>query len=353
MILFDKIKNINFKYLLLPILASLLIIGLYFLIANNINIVSESNKNIFAYTVKVRSSVEKLDKIFERAELNVNVMTDSIANSYDASKQKDKAYNLLFINEMDSLVKSVLANSPNVDGSWFQINATLPFAAHAYNWFALDGNQFVDVKDQFVGTTAMDRKINPDDDPYYYNAITNNGVTWSDIYTDPDTKEAMMTISSPVYKGNTLIGVVGIDISTGNLQQILTDMQLVLGDSELYLIDKKNDVILSQLSSGLKPTKDNYKFLNLFKGGNEGPIEYYDDSDGKIAMVLSLSNNYKFAIVFETSILFYETNQIIILIWGLFILLIILTIVALVNQFKIFKMIELNEITEDETNKEE
>ncbi len=40
-------------------------------------------------------------------------------------------------------------------------------------------------------------------------------------YTDADTKDAMMTISAPIYKEGIIVGVVGIDISINNLQQVL------------------------------------------------------------------------------------------------------------------------------------
>lgn len=335
--LFDEIKNINKKYLSWCVAALIFLIGVWFFISNSVDQVSQANQDIFAYTVKVRDVVEDLDKIFERAEVNVDVMADAISNSYDANKQQDKTYNLKFIEGINGLVKSVLSNSPNVDGSWFQLNADLPFSAEAYNWYEFKENQFIDVKDQFEGTPSMDRKITPEDDPYYFDAIDNQKAVWS-VYVDADKKESMVTISSPVYKEGTLVGVVGIDISMENLQQILKDMQSALGESELYLLDRNNKVILSQLLYNSKSPKDNYQYLNLFKGNNEGPVEYSDNFKKKTAIRLILSNDYKIVIAIENKVLFPDASWIFNLIYIAFALLIISLVIMFLKPFVTMKI---------------
>lgn len=338
--LFKNIKKDSYKHLLWPAITLIIMIGLLFFIIISVNFVSKTNQDIFAYTIKVRDAVEKLDMIFERAEVNVSVMVDSIANSYNTSKQQDKVYNFNFIEGIDGLVKSVSSNSPGVDGAWFQVNADLPFSAHAYNWYEFRESQFIDVKDRLKGTPSMDRKITPDDDPYYFDAITRQKPTWSDIYTDPDTKNAMMTISAPISKEGILVGVVGIDISVDNLKLILKDMQSTLGESDLYLLDKKNNVILSQLFSDSNLSKGDYQFLELFEENGQGPIEYYDNLKKKTAIMLTLSNDYKIVIAIENKTLFSETRQIFVLLYLLFVLLVVSTTVAFINQFKTIKMNE-------------
>ena len=311
--------------------------GLLFLINSTVGPTSDVNQNVFAYTVKVRDTVENLDKILERAELNISVMGDSISYSYDASKQQSEAYNLKFIEGVNGLVKSVLANSPGVDGAWFQLNADLPFSAHAYNWYEFKDNQFINVKDQFEDSSSKARKITPDDDPYYFNAVSNQKPVWSDIYTDADTKKSMMTISSPIYKDGTLVGVVGIDISMDKVQEVLREMQAVIGDSELYLLDRKNKVILTELSYKHKSSKDNPLILNLFGKNQRGPIEYYDNFIKKTAINLVLSNGYKIVIAIDNRVLFGEVNHLVDLIYALYGLLVALIILAFAASLRLTK----------------
>lgn len=354
--MFKNIKITNYKYILWIVFALIILTTLLVFIVNCIGITSVSDKDIFSYSVKVRNSTEYLDKIFERAEVNVNVMTDSIAGIYDTNKQKDKNYNLNFTKNVDGLVKAALLNSPNVDGAWFQLNADLPFSVQAYNWYEFKDDQFVNIKEQFDDAHSPDRKITPADDPYYFDAIDNQELTWSAIYTDADTNDSMITISEPIYKNGILIGVVGMDISLINLQEALKNMQFVLSNSDLYLLDKNNNLILSQLTQDKNLNKNDCKFLSLFKENKIEPIEYYDHLTKKIAIMLVLSNDYKLVISMDNKILFKGTSQLIRIIYAMFALLIITTVIAFVEYFKLIKLNQPNanvDNSQEDENQEE
>lgn len=325
--------NSKTKYALITLIV-ILICVLFVLVINTSRILSASNQNIFGYSVKVKDAIEKIDKIFERSEVNVNVLVDSIFNSYDIRKQQDKTYNLQYVKSIDNLVKSALSNSPGVDGCWFQLNAGLPFAVQAYNWYEFNNNQFVNVKDSFIGTPSMYRKITPESDPYYFDAIMNQSPVWSGLYTDADTGEKMLTISAPVYSEGKLVGVVGIDISENALLETLNNMQSVLGNSEIYLQDQNNKVIIPESIQSPDGSKNKiYSFENLF-GDTEGPVEYYDHFTKKTAIRLELSNDYKVIIVFNNKDL-YSTNSILNLVYVLFTLLIVLLMFIVFDKYGI------------------
>lgn len=327
-------KYITNKYFLIisSILVVFIAIGVFW--ATSLNFVKNSDRNIFAYTIKVKDAYEKIDKILERAELNVYLMSDSIANSYDETKQNDEKYNMNFIQEIDSLVKSVLINSPGVSGSWFQINADLPFSARAFNWYEFSGNQFQDMSDE-LESTAADRKITPEDDPYYFDAIDRKGPVWSDIYEDADTKEGMLTISSSIYKKNVLVGVVGIDLLVKDLQTILEDMQSDLEYSEFFLLDKNGKLIVAQSFSNLGIVREPYGFSNLFKGKADEPVEYKDNFKTKTAIMISLSNGYKLVIATENKKLFSDTARIFNVSFVLISLIVLLIIAIFVYKIKV------------------
>ena len=69
----------------MPILVGMLLVGFLLFVINSVKIVSEKNKNNFAYTVKVRDTSKEIDKIVERAEVNVNTIHNIIKETYDAS----------------------------------------------------------------------------------------------------------------------------------------------------------------------------------------------------------------------------------------------------------------------------
>lgn len=354
--LFKYIKNVRLQNVLLFAISLIIIISSLFFIVNTINSASKTNENIFSYITKVRDSAEELDKTLESAEINTNVLADSISNSYDASKQYNEAYNMQYIKNIDGLIRAVLFNSTGVDGSWFQLNSDLPFAIHAYNWYGYRNDQFINLRNEFISDPSLDRKITPEDDPYYFNAVNNKKSTWSDVYIDQDTRKSMITISNPIYKDGVLVGVVGIDISTDNLMDAMNNMQLLLGDSELYLLNTDNKVILSKSYGNSTTSKKNYPFLDKLNANKYQPIEYYDNFIKKIAIILTLSNKYKLVISFDYKSLMGDMSTLYGIIYTLFTLTVILTLLLLFKKTFLGKIkktdIETPIKTDDESDED-
>lgn len=312
----NKIKSLNIKYLLIGIVLLFLLVELLLFINNSVSLSNSDVKNLFEYVVQIRSSSECLDKIFERAEVNVKVMTDSISGSYDVSKLQDKNYNLHFVKDTDSLVKSVLNNTPSITGAWFQLNSDFPFSVQVFNWYEFKDNQFINLNQQLQGTPSMDRKLNPQDDPYYFNAIDNNGLVWSN-YKDADTGEPLLTVSAPVYNVNTLIGVAGVDISIDNLNQALSNIHLILNNVDLYLLDEHYNLILSQMANG-SPSSGDEKLLEKIKINKDVPVDYYKDSAKRTAISITLTNDYKLIVSVEDAAVFAGENSLITIAYVLF-----------------------------------
>lgn len=327
--LLKKIKEISFKKIIGITAVTIPIILFTFFTLDGVTKAHIVNKNLFAYTVKVRNSVEEVDKIFERAESNVNMMSDSIASSYDINKQEDKNYNFNYIKQTDGLMQSALANSPGIDGTWFLLNSELPFSASAYNWYAFKDNQFINLRDQFEGNASTSgRKITPEDDPYYFGALGKRDVTWSDSYTDPDTKDQMITLSKPIYKNGALVGVVGIDISIDSIRQALQKIQFILSDSEIYLLNNKNKVIAS-LDLNNNPIEMSEKLrAKISKINEDGLLEY--NRDKKTGIILTLSNHYRIFIGLDSKILYGNVDQLIATICILLILLILSIVIIII-----------------------
>lgn len=343
---FKSKTEIKSHHIILFSLLSLILVGFLLFIIESIQVTSSTNKNTFTYTIKIRDSIKEIDKVFNHAEVNVNILTDSIANSYDINKQNNKQYNMVYIKGIGGLVKSVLANSPGVNGAWFQLNADLPFSANAYNWYGFRDDQFIDLKSQFEEDPSTSRQITPEEDPYYFGALNNQKTTWSDIYTDPDSKVKMITISQPVYINGALVGVGGLDISVDNLKQILINMQSIFPNSELFLTDKDNKILLSQLLNDTKDEDKKEPFEDLLRQNQnrDEMIEYEDNGVDKTAIVLALSNKYNLVITFEDKSILVGFNNLLNTIYFIFIILFVLILMAF---FVDFKQPQMN--IEDET----
>lgn len=307
-----RIKSTDYLKIAIPVLILLVVVEIFFFAVKSINSVYETNRNNFEYTIQIRNTIEEIDKIVERAGVNLDVFADTISIVYDTKKQNDAAYNIEFVKRLDVVTKAVLMNSPGIDGSWFQINIDRPFATKAFNWYTLRNGKIVNYRDQLVKQGNIDRKLTPEDDPYYFEAVKNKGTTWSDLYTDPDSKVRMITISKPVYKNGVLIGVAGIDLSINDIRLAMKNMQSVFTGSEIFILDSNYKIILAQLIDENEVKNSTFPFIEQLKTKSttkEAMVDYSENGVTKTAIMLSLSNKYNVIITFKNIQLYKGFNH--------------------------------------------
>lgn len=332
----------------MPILVGLLLSGFLVFIVNCVKLVNESNAKNFAYTVKVRDTIEEIDKIVERAEINIETASQIIYQTYDTSKLHDRAYNLTYIKQVDALNKALLINTPGVNGSWYSGNVNSSFWNDIYTWYTLKDGKIINYK-ALLSKRGDIRALTPEEDPYYFEALKTKRTVWSDIYTDADSKVKMITISQSIYKNDKLIGVVGIDLSISDLQQALKNMQKVVKDSEIFLLDKNYQIILYQLPPNIQLNKINQQFIELFKNNKlEELIQYKDNGIKKTAIILHLSNKYSVVMIFKNSSLYSNFDVLLKTLYVIFIIMAILAFVTIRNKRKMLKM---NRMLENEAVK--
>lgn len=318
-------------------------------IYRSIKVVSETSKNNFSYAVKFRDTIEEVDKIVERAQVNINVLADAVAITYNDKKLYSERYNLSVIKNFDLLTKAALVNSPGVDGIWFQGNVDLPFSNKIYIWYSVKNGKIINLKEKIFGNNPHPRRLTPENDPYYFEAVRNKTITWSDVYRDTDVHMDMISVSEPIYKNNKLIGVVGFDITLDNLQNALKSMQSVIDGSEIFLLNDKHLIVLEQLNSNKKV--DKYFFLKLFQkkfNKNEETVEFIDGGVRKSAILLSLSNKYNVVVTFPNTLIFKGFDNLFKILFFIFFLLFVLGVLDLQDKLKIKR---INFELESEKNK--
>ena len=348
--MFKFLKKTKYINVALPLLVFLLLLGILFFVLNSLEIVSDTNKNNFAYTLKINKALEEIDKIVERAEVNVSVLSDTITASYDISKIDDEKYNMNYLQTIGVLTKAVLINSPGVSGSWVQLRVDTPFSNNTFKWYEFKNGKIIDLKKQLDKTNPKGRKVNPDCDPYYFQALRAKKTVWSNVYNDIETNTKMMTIAQPIYKNNVLIGVAGVDISVKDLKKALKKMQSVFKGSEIFLLDTNKNVVTYQLLNNKKIREHDFKYLDLFrdKSPNEKAIiECLDNGIKRTAIMLSLSNKYFIVMTFQNMIIYKGFNRLFNTIYFILAILAILAIAVLCYKEK---MIKINAKLENEKN---
>lgn len=349
--LFEKIKKIKYIEIVLSVLVCFLLIGLLIFLIDSFQVASETNKSNFTYTIKTRDALAKVDRIVEGAEINVNTLAAAVSASYDTRKLHDEKYNIHYLDSINVLSKAFLINSPLEEGTWFLLNVDLPFSNRVYSWYVFQNGKVIDLKKQLEKEKLSTRKLNPKDDPYYFQALKAKKVIWSDIYVDAETNTQMLTVAKSVYKNGVLIGVVGVDISVENLQQIMESMQSVFKNSEVFLLNADNNIVLSQLTDNKKNKKSDYKSLNLFAKKPQGDlamVEFVEEGVKKTAIMLAVSTEYNVVITFPDKLLFHGFDRLFNAIYFIFLVMAALAVVAILNKRRIIK---INQNLEMEKNK--
>lgn len=350
---FLKIRTQN-KLAIIAILAIVftLFLALVIFIYKSLHIVSETNKNNFEQNIKVRDAIEEVDIIIERSELNVNVLASIVANIYDEKKLYDKNYNLNFLDSFSSIIKSVFYNSPGIDGVWFQLNHESPFTNDGYNWYGIIDGKPINIKEYLFKGTNNPRKLTPQDDPYYFEALEYKNIAkWSKIYLDKDTNKKMISVVRSIYKDKKLIGVVGIDITMDNLQDAVDRMHEIFNDADVYLVDKTGKVILFKINQNINFDLDQKKIIGLLNKKNDSKnamIEYFDNKTRKTAILLALSSmDYSIVVAFPNEVIYKGFNNLFFIVYLVFILLIIMIIITLLRNLKVRY---INKQLEEKTN---
>lgn len=117
------------------------------------------------------------------------------------------------LSRLDPLMKEIERNTPLIDSLYFNSWDSLN---HIYPWFL--------TPDQYPHDMVI-----PDYNFYYLADATHNPqrkVVWTDVYVDPAGHGWMMSAVAPVYRGDFLEGVVGVDTTVSGILEQISELQV-------------------------------------------------------------------------------------------------------------------------------
>ncbi|MEF9934152.1 MAG: methyl-accepting chemotaxis protein [Clostridium sp.] len=119
---------------------------------------------------------------------------------------------------------------------------------------------------------------------WYKGAVEKQGIYWTQPYTDLNTKETLITVSSPIKTSRGEFGgVVAFDISLKSLQSLI--LKVKLGESgEFTLIDKDNIAIAHRNSEVIGKKADLFGLENVINKAVSGSEDYERNGDKRIAI---------------------------------------------------------------------
>lgn len=147
----------------------------------------------------------------------------------------------------------------------------------------------------YIGTADKRMYIYPDTelpsgyDPtgrvWYKNAVNNKGFTWSEPYVDASNGQAIITLSTPIYKEDQLVGVLSADL---NLSQMLEKLNGIhMGKTGYTLVTDKNNITLAHPDAAQIGNIIGIPALKELRN-EAGAIRYKYDGEEKFAVYAKL-----------------------------------------------------------------
>ncbi|WP_297800532.1 ATP-binding protein [Arenimonas sp. GDDSR-1] len=140
-----------------------------------------------------------------------------------------------------------LAKLEHVDGLMRQIKAENPLVSAIYfnSWDSLNY-----IYPWFLTPEQYDHNMPIPDYNFYYLADAKHnpkrGVVWTDVYVDPAGQGWMMSAIAPVYRADFLEGVVGLDVTVGNILTEISNLKVPWNGYAVLVSDELNIMALPE-----------------------------------------------------------------------------------------------------------
>ena len=199
-------------------------------------------------TNETANSANQMSSVLENAEGTVNAMSAAVTSTFDMEKYRaDTKYVDQYIKRFDPVLYNSIKDLQNTVGLFFTFDVDLVGQKEGYEiWYVYDENGNVSFLDAAANGKYLEAFTEYDAEymEFYFDAVNNPGKgVWVGPIYDPDIDEQILTYSRAVFEGDTLIGVMGIDINTENTIDMVmsTDLESK-GDIALFNKDGKSIV---------------------------------------------------------------------------------------------------------------
>ncbi|QXM06991.1 methyl-accepting chemotaxis protein [Crassaminicella indica] len=202
----------------------------------------------------VQNKANEFDKMMNSLESSVDNLGNSIAGIYNKEQLSTSNYMDAFIEGVNPLVYNAAKNAVGNIDAYFAFNPKLIHADKLYqSVYFTDENG--DYKNIGEATPLEDLTPSNKNAAWYFRPINTGHGVWSDPYYDKNLNKNMITYSSPVYNGDQLIGVVGMDIDFSIIEKSILSMKLY-DTGYTFLLNSKYDVIVHPTIKEHKSLKD-------------------------------------------------------------------------------------------------
>lgn len=278
---------------------------------------AESKAQEFNTTIlTIENSVEVLSTLLS-ADLNLEQL------------KKDKNYVSDYEKNIQKIVKEVGQTTSGNMSTYFYLNPELTGEVHGA-WYADTQNNKNFEAQPLESIESF--TPNNEDMEWYYGPVKAGKALWLQPYEDPHLKIYMISYVKPIYQGQTLIGVLGMDINFDYFKESVTNTK-VLDTGYATLLNENYDVLVSPtLKQGDNfATVENGSLKSVteeLSKNESGIVDYKFRGIDKTLAYKKLSNGYIFMVNVPQSELLATMNKLTTIVGSLTLLGILLSIIV-------------------------
>ncbi|MBQ1181219.1 MAG: diguanylate cyclase [Treponema sp.] len=265
-------------------------------------------------------NAEKINSLFSRIERSVEILADySVFNLKSVEKlESDKNYRAEYIKNIDSVGLTIAERTKGAVAVYVRFAPELTstksgfFRVKNYDTEKFDIEELTDLE---LYTSDNVGRVG-----WYYIPVMNKVATWLEPYYNFNINVNMISYVIPIYKGQTLLGVVGMDIDFDYLMSEI-DRISVYETGHALITDNNLNVIHSvhypkgPLIDDFYNADSNFKIENLFS--EETLYEYEFEGKKRKIAVKPLSNDMCLAVTVLDSEINGSLNSLIaIIMWA-------------------------------------
>lgn len=238
------------------------------------------------------SYADYLSSQMKEVESAADTLTAVIAATVDLAKiQKNPNYAQSYQEMMDPVVEEIAKTVEGIQGAYFIIDPPLTGGKEYGAWYIdLEGSGNF-VKQEL--TPASEYDPNNPAMAWYYGTIKAGKGSWSNPYVNMETKEEIISYTQPVFKEDTLVGLVGIDLSFAQYRKMIDDIK-IYETGYAFLLNQNYDFLVHPAYT----PKDNFAAIE------EGALKFITE---KMAAEKQGYVEYEFKGI--TKILAYDTME--------------------------------------------
>lgn len=210
-----------------------------------------------------------------RYETIIGTVGDYVATTYETERIGEAVYNAAYIEGVESFLGELIAGNDGMRGIYLYLNPEIVQNVFAV-WYDGDGQMETDQEVEYQSYLNVDSSWD-----FYFNAVALGEAAWSEPYVDEDTGARIVSYTKPLYVGDTLVGVVGLDRDFSDFESVVSDIRLY-ETGLAFVLDGSQRFVIDTAGSGKQDVQE-AGFVNLeaemAKGDQGAVVERLEDGN--------------------------------------------------------------------------